>query len=577
MNTTPVFHPPTPPAQPKADIIQVDTALDSMRSSGFDLTAAAGEPIDNSVEAGASLIRVLSQYGANKRSIERIAFADDGRGISPDLLAHVLSMGFSTRYGQRGGLGRFGVGLKLAGLSLGERIDVYTKQEGGDAIRHAYLDLTEIRKKEQTHIVAREVDGWPEDFKEAMTHPDGRPFDSGTLVLYGKIDTLTDGGTYGTSLQEKMADLRNFIARAYRNFLDKGLKIELDGKNVTLFDPLFMMDNPRIIKQYPRHGVQAELIDKTTIEIDKDQFIEVKVTTVPVEFRWREGDGGSKDSNGRDIREFHIPDSAGKISMVRNGREINYDIVPRLLPAGIDKIDRYIGIEVNFPAELDDFFQVRNVKRGAVPVDKLRKELRDWLDRPVRVARKNIRAHWGEVKTQERNGTPEHAEATEAATRADKTSPMGQAGKNLTAEDSEQIVQELLEDLDLTDKPEEAEQIREQVQENPFTLVDGSWPGKELFEIDHLHGKAIVRLNHRHIFIRDVYDKLKAAAKAGMSGTDAEELINLVRKTETALDLLILAYAKAENMHADPAHFENLRSYWGQFTHAYLRELPSED
>ncbi|MFF5336873.1 hypothetical protein [Streptomyces sp. NPDC013181] len=59
--------------------------------------------------------------------------------------------------------------------------------------------------------------------------------------------------------------------------------------------------------------------------------------------------------------------------------------------------------------------------------------------------------------------------------------------------------------------------------------------------------------------------------------TDAEELINLVRKAETALDLLILAYAKAENMHADPTHFENLRSYWGQFTHAYLRELPSED
>lgn len=577
MTTSPMFKAPTSSEQPKADIIQVDTALESMRSSGFDLTAAAGEPIDNSVEAGASLIRVLPLYGKkNKRSIEQIAFADDGRGIKAEILAHVLSMGFSTRYGERAGLGRFGVGLKLAGLSLGERIDVYTKQEGDSTIRHAYLDLREVREKRQTHIEARVVDSWPEGFEEAMERPSGEPFESGTLVIYGAIDTLTDGGAYGTSLDEQIADLRNFIARAYRNFLDKGVKIELSGKNISLFDPLFLMDNPRIIKEYPKNGLQGDVVDKTSIEIVDGHAIEVTVTTVPVEFRWREGEGGAKDSNGRDIRQFHIPDSTGKISMVRNGREINYDIVPRLLPAGIDKVDRYIGIEVTFPAELDSYFQVRNVKRGAVPVDKLRKELREWLERPVKLARKNIRSQWETVKTNERNGSPEHSEATEAASRADKTSPMGQAGKGLTEEDSERIIQEVIEDLDLTDKPEEAEQLREQVQEKPFTLVDGAWPGKELFDIDHLNGKAIVRLNHRHIFIRDVYDKLKSAAKAGASGTDADELVSLIRKTDTALDLLILGYAKAENMNPNPSQFEDLRSYWGQFTHAFMRELPSE-
>ncbi|HUY50381.1 MAG TPA: hypothetical protein VMV92_32520 [Streptosporangiaceae bacterium] len=68
--------------------------------------------------------------------------------------------------------------------------------------------------------------------------------------------------------------------------------------------------------------------------------------------------------------------------MMRNGREINYDIVAKLLPGGVDKIDRYIGIEVAFPATLDEFFQVRNVKRSAIPVDKLREELRKWLEPP---------------------------------------------------------------------------------------------------------------------------------------------------------------------------------------------------
>ncbi|WP_424644586.1 hypothetical protein [Embleya sp. AB8] len=137
----------------------------------------------------------------------------------------------------------------------------------------------------------------------------------------------------------------------------------------------------------------GKAIDRGTIEIVDGQSIEVTVTIAPVEFRWKDGVGGARDNSGRDIREFHIQDSAGKISMVRNRREINYDIAPKLLPAGVDKVDRYIGIEVKFPATLDDFFQVRNVKRGAVPVDKLRAKRRGWLRRPVKLARQKIRRH----------------------------------------------------------------------------------------------------------------------------------------------------------------------------------------
>ena len=117
--------------------------------------------------------------------------------------------------------------------------------------------------------------------------------------------------------------------------------------------------------------------------------------------------------------------------MVRNGREINYNIVPRLLPAGIDKVDRYIGIEVTFPAVLDEFFQVRNVKRGAVPVDKLREELRKWLERPVKKPRgKEIRRHWGEVEIQKQAKEAEHQAAADAAARAEQTAPKGQAGRD---------------------------------------------------------------------------------------------------------------------------------------------------
>jgi hypothetical protein len=579
MTNQPTFRAPsTPTEQPvgsRADIIQVDKALQSMRDSGFDLTAAAGEPIDNSIEAGGSLIRVITGYGDRRRAIEKIAFADNGTGIDPSILAHILSMGYSTRYGQRTSLGRFGVGMKLAGLSLGRRIDVYAKQVGDPAIWHAYFDLEEITSGRQKQIIAERVVNWPAEYEDAMVSPDGEPFESGALVIYGKIDRLTSGGHYGTSLDQKIHDLRTFIARVYRKFLDQGLVIELNGTKVTLLDPLFLMDNPRIIERYRPDDPRGTIIDEADIDIAEGHSIHVTVTIVPVQFRWKEGDGGLKDHLGKDIREFQIADSAGKISMVRNGREINYDQVARLLPAGVDKVDRYIGIEVTFPAVLDEFFQVRNVKRGAVPVDKLRDQLRTWLDRPVRAARKEIRRHWGEVVIQEQVQKGEHQDAADAAARAEQTAPKGQAGRELTEDQTEQLISELLHDLGVQDDTEKASKLRKQIEDKPMILVDGNWPGKEIFEITHLNGKAIVRLNHRHPFIRDVYDPLKAVGNGGE--LSSEDLVELVRKSKRGLDVLFLAYAKGENMHRKPEIFDDLRSYWGQFTQSYLRELPGEE
>ncbi len=155
--------------------------------------------------------------------------------------------------------------------------------------------------------------------------------------------------------------------------------------------------------------------------------------------------------------------------MVRNGREINYDIVAKLLPSGIDKVDRYIGIEVRFPAMLDEFFQVRNVKRGAVPVMKLREELRKWLERPVKQARAQIRQHWGEVDTRERAQSQAHQAATDAAARVEQTSPPGQAGRNVTPEQKEELIQDILEDLQLDtdgDDAAAADHVREEIEQS---------------------------------------------------------------------------------------------------------------
>lgn len=582
MAATPLFtsagEPTTGNGAPRSQLIEVDKALESMRDAGFDLGAAVGEPIDNSIEASANIIRIEPTYSRDKKHITTIAFADNGSGIDLQTLPNVLKMGYSTRYGQRGGLGRFGVGLKLAGLSVGTRIEVITKSVGSAECHKVFLDLEMIKSNDQEYIQAEPVDGWPDEYRHLMCDSKGNPFESGTLVLWQNIDRLSSGGTYSSALDSKLAELRKFIARVYRQYLEKGLTVQLDGANTTLHDPLFLMDNPRILQRYkhlPDDELRGRIIDEDDLIVDGRE-VHITVTLAPEIFRPGSQAGGNKDVDGKDIREFQINrENAGRISMLRNGREIYYDIVPRMLPAGVDKIDRYIGIQVTFPAELDEYFQVRNVKRGAEPVNKLREQMRTWLERPIRTARKEIRTYWRQVAVAEQPENGSSTRTMEAIERAEKTAPKGQAGLGVTDEQQEQIINDLLQDLDIDpiEKPEQADKIRTQIRSHPMTLVDGNWPGKEMLEIDHLNGKAVVRLNHRHMFIRDIYDSVRAAASKPLEDQDAGELLDLIHRVSTGLDVLFLAYAKAENMHRDPEIFDDLRSYWGQHAQAYMKEV----
>lgn len=556
---------------PTAEVIQTYTALLSSRDSGFDLNAAIGEPVDNSIEARAREIRIQTDQDGNK--VNTIAIADDGVGIDFGILAHVLSYGYSTRYNQRNGLGRFGVGLKLAALSQGRRIDVYTRKHGDASVGHTYLDLDLVANGSQKDIVVDEVESFPDEYIDLMRSRKGEPYASGTLVVWSKVDRLVDGGRYGTSIKERLQALTKFLARAYRKFIDAGLYIELNGREITLHDPLFLLDNPRVAKIFDE-DLRGEIIEETDLVIEGNK-VHVVVSLLPAEMRRASGVGG------RPWPELYIADNESKVSILRQGREIYYDIIPKLLPGGKDDggVDRFVGVEVSFPAALDDYFQVRNVKRGAEPVDKLRNDLRTFLKRPVEQARKRVRALWEEVEKAERTASGEHKKSMDAVKRAEETSPRGRAGGEVTQEEAKKVIDDLLADvgIDVTTEPEKAEEIRKQVEDRNIVLVDGSWPGKEMLEISHLNAKAIVTLNHRHPFFREIYDPVKAIADKDPSEVSNGDCVTLMRRVQTALDVLFMAYAKAENMHDDPERqFSDLRSYWGQFTQAYVRELLRE-
>lgn len=552
-----------------AELVQVDKALESWRDAGFDLTAAAGEAVDNSIEASATTARIQTYPKSDKpKSIDAIAFSDDGVGIDPHVLPHVLSLGFSTRYGQRNGLGRFGVGLKLAALSHARRIDLYTRQLNEDVVRHSWLDLDDVQDHTQTHIVSEELDNFPEEYAELLRGDEGASYESGTLVVWSKVDRLQSGGRFRTDLGQQLKELQTFLARTYRKFLDKGLRIDLNGREITLHDPTFQLQNPRVIDKLGK-DIRGEVVAHESIDVDGEN-VNVTVTVVPEDLIPPKGRGGSSVP-----RDLHIPENERRISFLRQGREINYDLVHKMLPGSGEWGDRYIGVEVNFPAALDEYFQVRNVKRGVVPVDKLRQQLRTTLKRPYEAARKRYRARWDQLDNEERNITEDHGSASGAVSTVEQTAPRGKAGAGLTEEEQKERVEEVLTQVQSTPEAnnELADKLRDAVERLPITVVDSTWPGKELLDITHLNGKAIVKMNHGHPFVREVYDSARTMASRTADEVDPAEAVRFARRVETGIDLLLMAYAKAENMHREPDQaFSDLRSYWGQSAAAYVTE-----
>lgn len=567
-----------------APLTQPHQTLQSSRDSGFDLSAAVGEIADNAHQATASICRIRSVWAEDRSRVEAMAFADNGTGIDPDILANVLSLGYSSRYNSRTGMGRFGMGLKLASLSQARRVDIYTRPRGSKDVWHTFLDLDLVVTHEQDELTstpATPKPRFPEEYTDLVADPrGGAPFSTGTLVVWTKVDRLVQGGRYGSSVDERLQDLTKFLARAYREFIDKGFRIELDGRSLSLHDPLFLKPNPRIIKRFGR-DLKARIVDEHTFDID-GQPVHAIVSLLPQELRPKQGAGGRATRKTEELKDLYIPDNEGKISILREGREIYYDLVPRLYPGGKERLDRYIGVQVSFPATLDEYFQVRNVKRGAEPVSKLREELREFLKRPIEAARKEIRRHWREVERAEETadttgGGGRHTEAMDAVDAVEKTAPRGRAGLGISEEDANREIDKILNAMGIdTANPETVETVtavKDTVHRHPITLVDGSWFGKELFEITHLFGKAVVTLNHNHPFFAEVYDPIKAAAAKDPADLSHDDITRLLMSTRLALDVLFMAYAKAENLHDDPSQYDGLRSQWGIAAADYVRQV----
>src|SRR5205809_7499878 len=90
-------------------IIALDRFIQATRDSGYKGTASAiSELVDNSIQAGASriAISVTAVASAEEEKTFEVVVLDNGCGMDLFTLRQALRFGGSSRFGDRGGLGR---------------------------------------------------------------------------------------------------------------------------------------------------------------------------------------------------------------------------------------------------------------------------------------------------------------------------------------------------------------------------------------------------------------------------------------------------------------------------------------
>src|SRR5438445_7757320 len=97
------------------------------RDAGYrNLSSALAELLDNSIQAGANCVRVF--LNGEDIQCSEIAVLDNGKGMEAETLRTALQFGGTTRFNDRSGQGRFGMGLPNSSLSQAMRLEVYTWQ-----------------------------------------------------------------------------------------------------------------------------------------------------------------------------------------------------------------------------------------------------------------------------------------------------------------------------------------------------------------------------------------------------------------------------------------------------------------
>lgn len=130
--------------------------VDAISRIGYKPAAALMDILDNSVMADAKNVTIElvidEDFPLTKKSnVVKYRIIDDGKGMSIDEVENALTPGSIANYSDKS-LSKYGMGLKSAGFSMGDRICVLSKKIGTNNTVAAYVDRNLIHSEDGYYV-----------------------------------------------------------------------------------------------------------------------------------------------------------------------------------------------------------------------------------------------------------------------------------------------------------------------------------------------------------------------------------------------------------------------------------------
>ncbi len=485
--------------------------IDSLRMVGYDNISAIADLIDNSIDADAQTIQLQIKPDLEGYTVY---LADDGCGMDIQTLDEALKLGSETNRDETSDLGKYGMGLVTASLSICRRITVITKSVGSpiltsiqdiDVVKEKNAFVKELRESTDEEILL---------FKSFLNNKK-----SGSLIILSKCDQIQD-----KNIDNLTDTITKSLGQIFRLFIQSGREIFVSNKKVMARDPLMSED--------PQTKILSDESFPITTMSGQKESVRVKIAMLP-------------DVKESSTGTLNITNQG--IYVMRNNREITSGVTLDVFTKHND-YNRFRA-EVYFSGDLDQEMRVEFTKRDLRPKQNILKAIKDIIYPQLMSLRKEIKREQVRLKDKEEVHKQSAQNITQKASLLIK--PDIKIEKRKSPENMSGSV--IPKDTGRVRNPNTIQNIRTQKIDVEFQVRNMSTNGP-LFDVDQIGRKTLITYNADHPFYIKVFAE------------------NSDDSVKTYIDYLVYSLATAKLKTFDEDQLDRIENYMSVFS-SNLRTL----
>lgn len=222
--------------------------IDSLRYLTYSNETALADIVDNSLDANADNVAVIIEE-------DSITIIDDGYGMDESTLCEAIKLGSNTDK-DSSKLGRFGMGLVTASISMAKKITVASKQED-NSVNCVCLDLEKIEKTNEW--VADKIELSPSEVSQWESRG------CGTIVRLENIDHYKY-----KNIETLVSKTIAHFGEVFRKYIDADRVIKVNDRIVGSTDPLALDNETTNVLLDEDVNYNDNIFHITVVEVDSN-------------------------------------------------------------------------------------------------------------------------------------------------------------------------------------------------------------------------------------------------------------------------------------------------------------------